>query len=380
MTAGRRILYNLTTENALRSLIIADRAFVMRERALLSRLNIGLADEGVRVACAVPVSLLERVAPDFPVEPVVGYEEGSVALSRGPRINRFLERLRAQERERAQYDIIHAFGGGVWGLALDIARRIDALTVLEVWRPGLAERARGLRSSQRLAFFAPSPGIERLLLREGAGLTVRLAPWGIRSTKTPNAILREGRDPSIVLVGSGRDAAALTAAFLGAAAAMRAHPGTMLFVDSDAARRAPIWKLARHENLVDRVSIIDAVEERRDLVIRCDILLYPEARGEQRTVLLDAMGAGMAVITRPDPNSSAIVPDITARVLTEPTAETWASEISRLIDAPELARALGRTARERIRNDFRATTHVRSVLDAYEWLQSSRPMPLASGR
>lgn len=364
----------------MRSLIIADHAFVMRERALLSRLNIGLADEGVRAACAVPTSLVERVAPDFPVEPVVGYEEGSVILSRTPRINRFLDRLRAHDRERTKYDIVHAFGGGVWGLALDIARRLNALAVLEVWRPGLAERARNLRSKQRIAFFAPSPGIERLLLREGAGLTVRLAPWGVRSTRTPNTILREGRAPSLVLIGSGRDAAATTAAFLGAAAAMRTHPTMMLFVDADAARRTPIWKLARQEHLVDRVSIIDAVEERRDLVIRCDILLYPDARGEQRTVLLDAMGAGMAAITRADPIISAIVPDITARVLDEPTADTWEAQINRLIDQPDTARALGRTARERIRNEFRATSHVRSVLDGYEWLQSSRPLPLAPAR
>jgi hypothetical protein len=363
-----------------RSLIIADRAFVMRERALLSRLDIGLADEGVRVAAAVPIGLLDRVQADFPVEPVVGYEEGSVIFSRTPRINRFLETLRAKDRERADYDIVHAFGGSVWGIALELGRRLDALTVLEVWRPGMAERARSLRSNQRIAFFAPSPGIERLLLREGAGLTVRLTPWGVRSTKAPNPILREQRAASLVLVGSGRDTAAITAAFHGACRAMRDHPGTMLFVDADAALRAPIWKLARQEDLVDRVSIIDALEERRDLVIRCDIMLYPESRGEQRTVLLDAMGAGMAVIARADPMIGALVPDVTARVLTDPTAETWAAEINRLVENPVQARTLGRTARERIRNEFRATTHVRSVLDAYEWLQSSRAIPLAQVR
>lgn len=365
----------------MRSIIIADRGFVMRERALLSRLDIGLADEGIRVACAVPINLLDRVQSDFPVEPVVGYEEGSIIFSRGPRISRFLDALRARERERADYDIVHAFGGSVWGFALELGRRLDALTVLEVWRPGLAERARSIRSGQqRIAFFAPSPGIERLLLKEGAGLTARLTPWGIRSTKAPNPILRQGREPSIVLVGSGRDSAAIIAAFHGACRAMRDHPGMMLFIDADAAHRAPIWKLARHEGLVDRVSIIDAVEERRDLVIRCDIMLYPESRGEQRTVLLDAMGAGMAVIARADPMIGALVPDVTARVLSDPTPDTWTAEINRLIENPEQARILGRTARERIRNEFRATTHVRSVLDAYEWLQSSRPLPLTSVR
>ncbi len=365
----------------MRSLIIADQAFVMRERALLSRLSIGLTDEGVRVSAALPLSLLERVQADFPVGPVAGYEDTGVFLSRTPRVNRFIERLRSPDRDKAQFDIVHAFGGSCWNFALEVGRRLDALTVFEVWRPGLADRARAMRSgSQRVSFFAPSPGIERLLLREGAGLTVRLTQWGVRTTKSPNPILRSGRAPSIVLIASGRDNAAVSAAFLGACAVLREHEEVMLFVDADAARRSPIWKLARQEDLVNRVSIIDSVEERRDLVIRCDILLYPEARGEQRSVLFDAMGAGMAVVAVDDPMVPSLVPDVTARVLTDPPAEQWASEIDRLITHPDIARDLGRSARDRIRNEFRSTTHVRSVLDAYEWLLSSKPIPLASVR
>ena len=365
----------------MRTLIIADRAFVMRERTLLSRLVIGLADEGVRVACAVPVSLLERVQMDFPVGPVLGFEDGGVVLSREPRVSRLIEKLQAPERDRAQFDIVHAFGGSIWGFTLDLARRLDALSVLEVWRPGLADRARALRSGhQPIAFFAPSPGIERILLKEGVGLTVRLTPWGIMPTKTPNPLLRENREVSIVLIGSGRDTSAIVDAFNGTCQVLRSHPDAMLFIDTDAAARTHIWKLARQQNLVDRISIIDAVEERRDLVIRCDILLYPESRGEQRTILLDAMGAGMAVIARADPMIGALVPDVTARVLTDPSAETWASEIERLLENPENARALGRSARQRIRNEYRATTHVRSVIDAYEWLMSSKPISSASVR
>jgi glycosyltransferase involved in cell wall biosynthesis len=364
-----------------RSLILADRAFVNRERALLSRLSMGLADDGVRVSAALPISLIERTQNDFPVGPVIGYEDTGVFLSRSPRVTRFIERLRAPDRDKTQFDIIHAFGGSAWNFALDLGRRLDALTVLEVWRPGLADRACSLRSgTQRVSFFAPSPGIERLLLKEGAGLTVRLTQWGVWATKSPNPIMREERAPSIVLIASGRDSSAVTAAFLGAASVLRSHSQVMLFVDADAARRSPIWKLARQEDIVDRVSIIDAVEERRDLVIRCDLLLYPEARGEQRSVIYDAMGAGMAVIAAADPMNPALIPDVTARVLSDPGAEMWNTEIARLIDQPEVARGLGRSARDRIRNDFRATSHIRSVLEAYEWLLSSKPITATAVR
>lgn len=365
----------------MRSLILADRAFVMRERALLSRLSMGLADDGVRVSAALPLSLIERAQNDFPVGPLIGYEDSGVFLSRSPRVTRFMERLRSLDRDKTQFDIVHAFGGAAWNFALDLGRRLDALTVLEVWRPGLADRARSLRSgTQRVSFFAPSPGIERLLLKEGAGLTVRLTQWGVWATKSPNPVMREHRSPSMVLIASGRDSSAVTVAFLGACAVLRTNPEIMLFVDADAARRSPVWKLARQENLVDRVSIIDSVEERRDLVIRCDLLLYPEARGEQRSVIYDAMGAGMAVIAAADPMNPALIPNVTARVLTNPDTEMWTTEIRRLVDQPDLAREIGRSARDRIRNDFRATAHIRSVLEAYEWLSSSRPITATAVR
>ncbi|GAB4382978.1 MAG: hypothetical protein Kow0022_01660 [Phycisphaerales bacterium] len=359
----------------MQTLVIADHAFVLRERSLIRRVLVGLADEGLRVRCAIPRSLEESINLDV-ITDVVGYEDRGLVLSRSARVQRLLARLSAIDGEDPQLDIVHVFGGSAWNFGIDLAKRTNALAALEVWRPGLADRARALRSGDaRVAFFAPSPGIERALLKEGAGLLVRLTPWGVHLPKAAHPVLRPGRAASIMLAGSGRNRASFLGAFVGACNVVAKRAETMLFVDADAASRTGLWKHARQAGILDRVSLIDAAEERRDLVVRADILLYPDNRGEQRTLLLDAMASGMAVIASADPMVAALVPDQTARVLKDPSPETWEAELHRLLENPDQARALAQSARERIRLDFRASTHIRSIVDAYEWLTSPDTIP-----
>jgi len=357
------------------TIVIADHGFITHERSLTHRLLVGLADEGIRVRCAIPRSLLESIELDVITE-VVGYEDRGLMLSRSARVTRLLNELRALDPDSPPIDLVHIFGGSAWGFGVELARRTDAVAVLEVWRPGLVERARALRSGDaRVAFFAPAPGIERALLREGAGLLVRLTPWGVHIPKSPHPILREDRVASIMLAGSGRSAAEFSAAFQGACDVIAQRDDTMLFVDADAALRAGLWKHARAKGVLDRFSLIDAAEERRDLVVRADILLYPDCRGEQRTLLLDAMANGMAIIANADPMVAALVPDQTARVLTDPSPETWQAELQHMLDFPDEARALGRSARERVRNEFPASKHIRAVIEAYEWLTNPSVIP-----
>lgn len=358
-----------------RVLLITDQHFVTRERAMIRRLLVGLADEGVYAQIAVPAA----VAPDLELDvvaPVVPFEAAGSVFSRPLRAERLVERSKLSSPDRA-IDIVHVLGGSAWTLAAAVAQRLGAIAVFEVWRAGLTERARAMRiaAEHAVAFFTPSPGIERALLREGAGLIARLTPWGVHVPAKANPVLREGRPPSIVLAGGGRAGASFVTAFRGVCDVLSRHHDAMLFVDADAAGRNNLYRLTREASLLDRVSFIDAVEERRELVVRNDILLYPEHRGEQRTFLLDAMGAGMAVIAHADPLVAALLPDQTARVLDNPTSELWASELQRLLEDPPKARTLGLSARDRIRSEYRATTHIRSVLDGYEWLTSADAMP-----
>lgn len=363
----------------MRVLIIADEIFGTRERAMLSRLEIGLADEGVRVAHALPDGI-EGSAGTSPLIESMTYDAARIPFTRGLRAARLASHAAdahwsgdhnadARSGERV-VDVVHAFGGSVWNLSLEVARRLNAALALEVWRTGLVDRAVAISKREPevpRVFLAPDVTIERRL--KAAGLTtVRSAPWGVHAITRSRAAVSKDRSVSIIITGGGRDARATLAALEGVGLAVAERPDAVIFMDAVAARRSRAWPLAKRLGLLGRLSLIDDIELRRDIALRADILIQPEAVGEQRSVLLDAMAAGMIVVAAADPGVSWLVDDQTAWLVNEHTPRVWAQAIGRALGDPAACRALTSRAMARVAQEHRATTHVSSVLGAYEWV------------
>ncbi|QYK48875.1 MAG: glycosyltransferase [Phycisphaeraceae bacterium] len=363
----------------MRVLIIADEIFGTRERSMLSRLEIGLADEGVRVAHALPEGLA-GVAGVGPLIEAMSYDATRVPFTRGLRAARLASQavsIQQAESERGQsqasgrsVDVVHAFGGAAWDLSLDVARRIGSAIAFEVWRMGLVDRAVSIsrRDPQvQRVFLAPDITIERRL--KAAGLTaVRAAPWGVHAIARTRPAVSPDRSVSIVITGGGRDARATLAALEGVGLATSERADAVIFMDAMAARRSRAWSVAKRLGLLGRLSLIDDIEMRRDIALRADILVQPEAVGEQRSVLLDAMAAGMVVVAAADPGVSWLVDDKTAWLVDEHTPRVWANTIARALSDPARARALAARASAQVAQEHRATSHVASVLGAYEWV------------
>lgn len=363
----------------MRVLIIADEIFGTRERAMLSRLEIGLADEGVRVARALPEGLDGNAGPSPLIESMT-YDAARVPFTRGLRAARLAshaagvhwsEEDRPDSRSGGRViDVVHAFGGSVWEFSLDVARRLNAALALEVWRTGLIDRAVAIsRRDPEIprVFLAPDVSIERRL--KAAGITsVRAAPWGVHAMTRSRAAVTKDRSVSIIITGGGRDARATIAALEGVGLAIAERPDAVIFMDAVAAQRARAWPVAKRLGLLGRLSLIDDIELRRDIALRADILVQPEAVGEQRSVLLDAMAAGMIVVAAADDGVSWLVDDQTAWLVHEHTPRVWAQAIGRALGDPSLSKALVARAMTRVAQEHRAITHVSSVLGAYEWV------------
>jgi hypothetical protein len=369
----------------MRVLILADEFFASRERGLLTRLEVGLADEGVRVIHAVPEGT-KAEAPEGVFSRVLTYSPKTLILTR-PLAVRKLGRAIAemdQTDEPGDVDIIHVFGGSVWGLGADLALEVGAALALEVWRAGLVPRAQSFHFSDRsvqdepLLLMAPDPVLERALKDVPQGQLAhptRLAAWGVLTPATPREILAPGRAPSVMLVGTGRDAGAFKVALEGLAAVARDQPDLLLFCDALAARRTDLWPLARKLGLLHNLSLIEELEGRRDLLLQGDVLVQPEAHGEQRSVLLEAMASGLVVIAAQDPMVSSLQDGVTARLVNKASKEGWTGVLRDVITNAEKSRQLAASAREFIRTHRRASDHVKAVLTAYEWLMSDEPIP-----
>lgn len=365
----------------MRVLIIADEGFALRERAMLSRLEVGLADEGVRVVHGLPAG---TAAPTEVFSQSITYEPGTgLGLRwRAQRFARSLEALADPNAPGRPVDLIHVFGERAWGIAAETAALTGAGLVVELWRAALVPEAARLRAggeqgSGGIVALAPDPAIARLMQEHdpGGAMPVRIAPWGVHTPPAPVEVLRPGRVASAVLIGSGRNPAALAAAVEGLAGAMARVPDLMAFAESQVVETARLWPLIKRLGITDRFTLAPDLESRRELALRADLLLFPESLGEHRSITLDAMAAGMLVVAAADPAVGVLIDQTTAILVPTPRPDPWRDALAQPFADPEAARKLALSAREHIRQHRRASTHVSAVVDAYEWMLAGESIP-----
>lgn len=357
----------------MRVLVLADEMFASRERTLLSRLEVGLADEGVRSIHAVPETSKITDSGNVFTQSVRYVAEGW-SVTRRTRARDLVQKVETMlgggtASDGKAADIVHVFGGSVWDLGIEIARQLGAAAALEVWRTGLVPRAAAIKPEPVIGpcFFAPGKPIERALLAEGLSGAVRLTPWGVHTPSSARRILNPDRALSIMCIGTGRESKYFQAAFEGAVTLAATHPDLMVFMDAQAARLSGVWEWAQKRSLSRHLTLIEDFEARRDLLLRGDLLLLPEAGGEARTIVLDAMATGMLVVALEDPSVSALIPDRTANLIREPLPSLWAAALTTLIGEPARAQTLITSAREFVKAERRASDHVASVIAAYAW-------------
>ena len=373
-----------------RVLIIADAIFAARERSLLSRLEIGLADEGVGVVHALPDAGEEGTPPGE------GQDVYARFVTYAGRTNALTRRIAVKNLRAALaqlfdnpvetltgghglVDLVHVFGGNAWTFGAAVARELAVPLALEVWRPGLVERVSTLPLAEipGVVALAPDRSIEEALgkaLPRGGAAACRIvhAPWGVLCDD-PREILRAGLAPAAVVVGSGRNVGAYGPMLAGLAPVAKLVPELMIFCDARAARNAEVWAHARRLGLLDRLSLVENLEARRDLVLQADVLVHPESQGEQRSVVLDAMAGCMVVIAARDPHVSALQEGRTALLVDATDASAWQLAFTRTFTnlGPDgaggraRAVALGKSAHDFVKSDRTASAYIRAVLATY---------------
>ncbi len=366
----------------MRVLILTDPRFAVDEQPMLSRLEVGLADEGVRVVHAVPRRVASWAhAHVFTRQ--VEYEDRGSSWSLRWRVAQLVRALSALDDEPAgKIDVVHAWGEGAWSTALDLSAALGASVVLEVWRRSCVAPAAELRQARsgEVALLTCEPALERALRDAGTIGPVRTVPWGVHAAGSARTILTREHATSIVLLASGRDRAAIDSALTGLSAAAPHLGDFLVFAATEAIERPGLWARLKELGLLERVTLIPDLEARRDLMLEADILILPEALGEQRSTTLDAMGHSMLVLATTDSDSSVLSEGRTARLLERNAAPArWREVLCWAMDRPDDARDLARSAWEFVRTQRRASAHVAGVLNAYDWLISTDAIPLRAG-
>ncbi len=355
----------------MRVLMLTDDAFATREHRMITRLEVALADEGVRVARASPEGRGPEHAASLAV--VCEYEPGAPLLTVGARADRLLERLGAASPDwtHKAIDLIHVWGEGAWTLAAAVAKRAGAGLVIEMWSHHLLARAkrfeRRLGKGVRLLWITPGDHTAEALRDTGVRSTVRVAPWGAHAGDRPAAFSDPVRPVSAAVLATGRDPGSVSAALEGLALASRRHEDLLIFLDDAAvARDHEVWRRLRDLRVLDRVSLLTNLETSREAVLHADLFVRPEASAEHRSIVLDAMAQGLCILTRRDPVVEALQRDQTCIVCPEPTALGWENTALAALDEPTRARTLGLAAQSWIRTRQSVSNQAAALFDAYE--------------
>ncbi|MGV6814689.1 MAG: hypothetical protein ACWA5W_06745 [Phycisphaerales bacterium] len=375
----------------MRVLILIDAQFAIHERALIERVVVGLANEGISAQIVLPKGRsLEDAGFDILTEPIY-YADRGLAFSRSIRASQIAKQVvtRLGGSDEAQteglIDIVHVFGGSAWAMGRELAQMLDAGMVLEVWRSGLIESAKGLglEAHDRALLSVPEHAFEDELMNAGLGKRIVSAPWGAHVDQDVPQIFRPDKDISAVLMSSGRQRDQAVAAFEGVIDAIEQRPEVMIFANVELVERASLWKRVKERSMESRFTVIDRSEDRRDLLLRCDILLYPDTLHEERTLLIDAMGAAMAVIAGNDEMVAPIQESHGVQTVDRPTRASWSKAVDSCLSDLDASRSMGEDARAYVKKYRRNGQHIASIVDAYHHVcthQDATNSPSASER
>lgn len=351
----------------MRALLIVDRLFAQHERAMLGRTAIGLLDEGIETKLVVPDLGQVQTTNLATLVPQIKYKDRGFSFTLKIRAANILREL-ASEKSQDQWDIIHAFGGQSWALAHELARSLDAALVLELWRAGLITRASQFLKHSTVQCMCTAPDQSIVQAASGTHLPIQVAPWGVPAPPSPRSILDESNGISIVFHSSGRNKPECTAAFDGVLDAIEAHSNIHLFVNLHATQRAALWQRAQKANALNQLTLIDKIEEQRDLALNADFLIYPDTIHEHRSFLYEAMGNAICIIASTAEQSSSLIKDRTAAIVPRPNRTDWSNTLKDLIADPARARTLGNNAWTQIRDHRKVSAHIGATIDAYTQL------------
>jgi glycosyltransferase involved in cell wall biosynthesis len=390
---------------------MADRRLATREREMLARLEVGLADESVRVLHAVPREVLgqsERLVNSgislgsrsgWPgagsgeladaglglFSTPIGWETGRFAFGRSGRVDRLHTAIRASLENTAddRVDIVHAFGAGCWSEAAELSVRLSANLVIEVCESACIGRASGfaLGSGGGLTptFLTGEGAVRDALLKRAPKARVELVPWGVHAPKAPREPAPINRPLGIAILADGSDARSvmhLLAGLQQSFARVRQHlaglePILLLdAADTSARRTASAWAQARRLSLLDRLTLVGEMEARREPVLDMDMLVLAGASGRQRTLTLDAMAAGVPVLARADPFVRTLSPE-TSKLVHDSSAAAWNDAFQDLLRHDDARLKQIANAHAFVKQERLAAFQVAGMLKVYDQLMQS---------
>jgi len=377
----------------MRSLILTDADTAAREGVMLSRLEVGLLAQSIRILYAEPSDEQLHIDAESLITGL-HYVSGGSILTLKARARQLVrevdETIGFDDPTTSRLDVVHALGSGAWNMALHTAAASGSHLAIEVLsaadldrvRPFENRATRALPDDARLAWFAPGSNMCDALRRTARKYPVFQTFWGAHASETLRSSARGDRVPSIAILTGGQQSARLVPLLeaLKQYQPSESNPPPLVFLDEHAvSRHRSVGKHVRRLGLNDRLSIVPSLEHGRSLTLCCDLLILPDADGQHRSIILDAMAHGVLVLAASDPLLADLLRhNETALLIERPDAASWLDLLKTAFDEAQELDALRDRARDLVKGDRTASAQVDAIVAAYDQLCGQEAIPFAS--
>lgn len=345
------------------AMVIGEQRLAIEQR-MLNRLAVGLMAEGVQIVRLIPGGIATMLAIEgerrMALAPRIEVQLKSLPWARRLHVRRAVETL-----EESPPDALVLLGRDAWEFGLMLADELDRPALLEVWSATQAMQLPRPATHRSMAgVIAVCEGIARVARsRIGADL-VSVVPMGAASSQPSREVLADAEvAPAIVILGGSRDVAAYSAMFGGLARVVQQRPGTHFFLELRGPHEHDIWRQAERAGLISSISAFASAAQIHPLLMRCDMLIWPERFGELRSILLEAMAMGLPVVAAADHALEMLIDGTTARLVLRDTKESWWQIVHELLEEPAQAHALGRRGRDHVLANHQSSEQVTRLLE-----------------
>ena len=357
--------------------MMLDQDRLAREQRMFGRLSVNLIEMGTTITQIVPETMLE----DDAALQAAGPSQARIAAPM--RVLPWMRRGRADRLadalERSEPELIFVSGRGAWKLAEDLSARLQTPMVIDVQSVDEVSAAPRGRSASHIGGFAAGTAAlaERLRRRVDPGL-VGVVPMGTQAPAHPRTILSSPYQcMSIAILCDGFNIRGTNAMLSALARIAVEYPQLRGFVVTGGWRDHDVWRAVKRARLGSRLSMLSDSPGQRPLFTQCDLMVIAEDLGEIRSLVLDAMAAGVPVVAAANPMLDMLEADQTARIV-DPSVDTgWQQAIFDLLSRPNEARALGLAGRDCVMARHDAAEQAQKLLQTFEQVCRAGAIPFA---
>ncbi len=341
--------------------LICDSQWIDEELPQFKHLVVGLLDEQVHAVQILPpqtgINEISLFGEKLPC-PEMG----------GPRLRRWQLRRMASSLAERNITLVHALDSRSWSGAVDLASKLTLPVVLNVDSGhDLARTAKIHRrlDPSRIAWVASTTPLARGLKDVlGQSAFIQTVRFGVHLPPPP-PLPAPQHVPCMVVTGNGRWDTDYDCLFKALRQVIEKHTQTQIFLDGQRQDQHRLWKEAKKQGLLSNLSLVPRQLGHREMLLRADLLIQPQALGTARCLTLGAMARGIAILAKTDPQLDYLVDDQTAWLIDKASPSLWAQKINTLLTDRSQSSRLGVRGREWIDEHHIPAKQVQQILAIY---------------